>query len=138
MTDNELAHYFADYLSKEGFSPNVDDVNDVVFKFEGRTYVIQVDARDPEFFRLIYPNFWSLESEQERQSAAVVAAEVNCGLKVAKVFMTDDDTWASVELFINPIDNFKPVFRRSLGVLQAAANRFREGMAAARGDASQV
>jgi hypothetical protein len=134
MTNIDLAHYFADYLLKEGYSPTIDDDDDVVFKFEGQTYVISTDTTDVQYFRLMYLNFWSLESEEERQLAAMVAAVVNRQLKVVKVFVADNETHASVELFVNHIDDFKPVFRRSLAALQSAARAFCKGMVAARGD----
>lgn len=131
MTDRDIAELHAEFLVREGFLPKIDDDNDVVFSYMGKTFFIQVDAQDPEFFRLIAPNFWPIESDQERQVAALVASEVNRGLKTAKVFLNFDNTWASVDLFCSPIENYKSVFMRCLDALRTAVNDFSDGMRSA-------
>jgi hypothetical protein len=124
MTDQELAEDIAEFLRSEGYRPTVDEDSDVIFKSEGRTYIIQVDSRDPCFFRLIYPNFWSLESDDERERALEAASEANKVVKVAKIFLVRDDTWASIELFCETPDSYKALLTKSMGALQAGVHHY--------------
>jgi hypothetical protein len=134
MTDQELAEDIAEYLRSEGYRPTVDEDFDVIFKSEGRTYIIQADSRDPCFFRLIYPNFWSIESDDERERALAAASEANKAVKVAKIFLVRDDTWASIELFCEDRESYKVLLAKSIGALQAAVHHYMKRM---RGEADE-
>lgn len=124
MTKEERQLAVESFLREEGYAPQRDSDGDVAFKYEGRAYVVVVDEADPMFFRLIFPNFWSIDSEEERAQVAEAALEACRSTKVAKVFPVSDNTWASVELFVEPYDNYRAVFFRSLGALQAATQTF--------------
>ncbi|MCL6595365.1 MAG: hypothetical protein K6V73_04045, partial [Firmicutes bacterium] len=62
MTRAQRAQGYLEFLAEEGYRPRLDADGDVVFKVEGGAYYILLDE-DEEFFRLIYPNFWPLETE---------------------------------------------------------------------------
>jgi hypothetical protein len=128
MTKQELAEMYRSYLADQGYAPKIDDDGDVIFKCEGRVYFIDVAEKDETFFRLIFPNFWSIESEAERQKVSQAALHATVQTKVAKVFPVGDNTWASIEMFCSPPEAFQPVFRRCLRALQASVENFREKM----------
>lgn len=128
MNKEERAIMYRDYLAEEGYSPKIDDDGDVTFKAEGRRYFIIVDEKDDDFFRLLFPNFWSIENEEERRQVYIAACEATAETKVAKVFPVRDDTWASVEIFCSPPEMFKNVFERSLMALRASVNAFKGHM----------
>jgi hypothetical protein len=119
---------YREYLVGEGFTASRDDDGDIHFKFEGKNYYVIVDDTDEEFFRLIYPNFWSIEDEDERARAYVAAHDASARTKVAKVYVRKDDTWAAVEMFCAPPEVFRAVFPRSLSALQSAVQTFVEIM----------
>lgn len=123
-----LAEVYVEFLQTEGYRPVLDEVGDVVFKCEGRYYCITVDDGDPLYFRLTFPNFWSLDSEPERHWARVAAAEVTAEFKVVKLFPQHDDMQAATELFLAHEDDFRVLFDRCLTVLQSAVRRFCEIM----------
>ena len=118
---------YRDFLSKEGFNPIVDEGGAIMFRFEGKGYIILVDD-DDEFFRLIFPNFWSIDSEDERIKVQDAALHASSRTKVTKIFPAQDDTWAVIEMFCNPPENFKSVFSRSMSALQAGVRTFTEKM----------
>lgn len=119
---------YAEFLRAEGFRPVIDDAGDLVFKCDGGFYFVTVDDDDPHYFRLVFPNFWGLESEAERHRARAVAAEITAEFKVVKVYPQHDDMQAAAELFLpNPAD-FRLVFERCLAGLQGAVRRFCELM----------
>lgn len=120
------AEMYAEFLKSEGYSPTIDSDGDVVFKYEGRTYLLYGNESDPQFFRIAFPNFWAIESAEERRRVERACLEVTANMKVVKVYPVDDDTWASVELLVDPPEAFRAVFRRSLVLLQEAAHEFRE------------
>ena len=91
-----------------------------------------VDDDDPTYFRLLFPNFWSIDSSPEHQRALLAAADVTAEIKVAKIYVLADDTQAAAEMFLADPDDLPRdlprVFDRALQALQGAVNRFCELM----------
>ncbi|MCG3193105.1 MAG: hypothetical protein L6R30_00265 [Thermoanaerobaculia bacterium] len=113
-----------EHLSNEGFRPSFHE-GEISFKFQGRVFFISHDDSDAEFFRLLYPHFWTIESQEEKQAALAAASETCKTLKVAKAFLVEDEVWASVELFCSDADAFLAVLERSTSLLYETANVFR-------------
>ena len=118
------AELYFNYLKEEGFLPRVDDDGDVVFKREGGTYFLKADEEDKQYFQLVFPAFWKLEDPGEDKKAREVINELNANLKVMKMFIVRDDVWASVEMFVEPLESFRPVFGRALRLLANGASKF--------------
>lgn len=128
MNKAERARMYEDYLQNEGYNPHVDSDGDVQFKKEGRTYFIGIDERDDVFFRVVFPNFWPIESEDERARVLVACDYSNALSKVAKVYIVRDNVWASIELFFGNPDQFKAIFERSMRALQNGVANFVQKM----------
>jgi predicted aspartyl protease len=124
------AQLYLDYLAGEGYRPTVDSDGDVIFKDEGKTYYIEVDTNDAEYFRLVFPNFWEIESDAERERVIRAANYATMKTKVAKVYMRSDgkDTVASIEMFLSQPEQFKAVFPRAMSALRSSVNNFVEAM----------
>ncbi|MCS6772823.1 MAG: hypothetical protein RMM31_05300 [Anaerolineae bacterium] len=124
------AELYVSHLTEEGYQPTVDADGDVVFKHEGLTYYIDIDTNDESFFRLVCPNFWSIDSPEELLRALLAANYVTRKMKVAKVYVHNDgkDVSASIEIFLAQPEHFKAVFRRSLSALQSSISNFRSRM----------
>ncbi len=127
-TKKGLQDLYMKYLVEEGFQPKVDGDGDVVFKREGGTYFIRVSENDPQFFSLVFPNFWLIESEAERLRVYAAANLSNGVTKVCKIFTMKDNVWAAVELFVASPPDFKGVFRRSMSALDGGRANFRVNM----------
>lgn len=121
------AEIYMDFLAAEGYRPTIDNDGDVVFKVEGGLYFIDVDTDDASYFRVVYPNFWSIENAEEKAKAFAAANHATATTKVAKVYVRPDetDTIAAAEIYIDPPEQFKAVFSRCVSSLQYAANAFR-------------
>ena len=128
MSKQERARMYKDFLAEEGYAPKFDDDGDVTFKAEGRTYFIVVSETDDEYFQLLFPNFWPIESEKERAQALLAASRATNNVKCAKVCQIKDNMVASIEAFYVPADGFKPTFKRSLMALRSAVDQFAEDM----------
>lgn len=101
--------YFQNLLNQEGFhrgEVHWDDdaqTSDLVFKAEGRSYILIADADDADFVRLVFPNFWSLDSDEEFAAALQAISIVNGRCKGAKVHATskNDNIIATAEFLIS-------------------------------------
>ncbi len=136
-TPNQANEKVFEYLCEEGFRPKYDDDGDVVVKREGKTYVVIFEEGDPIYFRVVYPNFWSLDDEEEHEQALVAAARVNMKMKCAKVlpsveFGDDANVSASVELYAADVDAFIAVLERAFRASEAAGLAFVQEMRAMR------
>lgn len=130
MTKEQRQEMYRAFLAEEGFVPKIDADGDVIFKFEGRLFYINVSDTDEAYFRLVFPNFWDIESEAEREKAYEAAHNASAQTKVAKVYLVKDGTWAAVEMFCSPPEVFKPALQRGLSALQTAAEKYRQAMRA--------
>lgn len=124
----KLQEMYLSYLREEGYEPTIDADGDIEFKMEGVPYLILIVENDPDFFEILMPNFWPLESEAERARALAAADHANATIKVAKVYTLGDNVSAATELFLPQPDDFGKVFRRSLLAVNAAVNAFVEQM----------
>jgi hypothetical protein len=124
LNKSEIQQLYTDYLKAEGYKPEVDADGDVIFKRDGRTYFIQVSEKDPEFFRIVLANIWSVEDEKERAKVLVAADSSNAKSKVSKVHTLRNNVWVSVEFFFERPEDFKGVFRRAMSALDNGAFNF--------------
>lgn len=115
-------------VDEEGFRPQIDSDGDVVFKYEGASYFIDVDENDEQFVRIAFPNFWKIESKEEHARAVECAHDATKTIKVAKIFVVGDNVWGTIELFVADDESFGPVFMRSLSALRGAAHAFADAM----------
>ncbi|MCS7237741.1 MAG: hypothetical protein NZ899_05655 [Thermoguttaceae bacterium] len=122
------AQMYYDFLRREGYDPEIDDDGDVIFRDGDRVYLILIDEKDEEFFRLVFPNFWSITSQKERERVERAALHATAMTKVAKVFPVRNNVWATVEMFVSPIEGFMPVFERSMRALNVAVHSFVQKM----------
>ncbi len=115
---------YTEYLKSEGYPVELDDDGDVLFKFEGNTYFIQIDPEDTDFFRIVLPNFWPVKDDSERQKVLEAVNYANAESKTSKVFIVRDNVWASIELFVADPEDFKSIFKRSMSALQYGVYNF--------------
>ena len=122
--------FYTRLLELEGYKPIADGDGDLRIEHEGWQIYLNRDTRDPEFFRLLLPNFWSLDNEAERTRAERAADRVNRQIKVAKVHSgSGRSMWVTVELFVAEPGHPAPVLMRCIRVLPEAALLFRAVMA---------
>jgi hypothetical protein len=120
----EIQRLYMDFLTEEGYKPDVDQDGDVKFKREGKTYFIAVNETDPEFFRVVLAGIWPIENEKERAQVLVAADESNAKSKVSKIFTIKDNVWVSIELFVSRPEEFKAVFKRAMSALDNGVRNF--------------
>lgn len=124
ITQASLQKMYIDFLTAEGYKPTIDADGDIVFSKGAMTYFIAVRQDDPEYFSIVMPNFWEIESQQEYLQVLVAADSANAKSKVAKVYTLKNNTWAAVEIFVSKPEDFKVIFPRSLKAINEAIENF--------------
>jgi hypothetical protein len=130
MTKTQLQNMYTTYLKKQGYQSEVDSDGDVTFKAEGRNFWIDIDDRDLQSFRIVFSNFWEIESLAEKEKCYEVANYINRTTKVAKVFINsrEDNVSMDANIFIEKPEDFEFHFRRMLDLLLSEIREFREKM----------
>jgi len=130
MTLPQLQAMYTNFLIEEGYKPSIDSDGDVVFKVEGKTFWIDIDEKDLESFRIVFSNFWEIESLAEKLKVYEVMNYINRTTKVAKVFMSpkEDDVSMDANIFVNKPEDFKYHFSRMLDLLFYEIIEFRDKM----------
>ena len=114
------------YLKEQGYHAKVDKDGDIVFKCESMNLAILVDDNDEDFFRLILPNFWEIESEGELDHVLLASSEINHEIKLIKITTSDMETHASVEMLLTSAQDIAKIFEKSLRCIQHATYKFAE------------
>jgi hypothetical protein len=125
-----LQEIYVSYLKEQGYQPEVDSDGDVRFKAEGITFYINVDEKDLQSFRVVLPNFWKVESTEEKEKAYKAANSINSKMKVAKAYVNPERGRVLIDanIYIEKPEDFKPHFRRMLNVLMRGARDFTDMM----------
>ena len=118
------ADLYLNYLREEGYVPSLNESGDVVFKFQGATFVISVDEQDTQFFRLIFPNFWAIDTDEELAKALRTANQVNFMMKVGKILIVENNVWSVVELLLDSTPELSDVVPRALHIARQTAEEF--------------
>ena len=126
----QLQEVYVSYLKEQGYQPKVDSDGDVVFKVQGITFYIAVDEKDLQSFRIVLPNFWKIESSEEKEKAYKAANSVNGKIKVAKVYMNakEDRMLMDANIYVENPESFKPHFLRMVNVLITGVQGFGDAM----------
>lgn len=128
QTNEEIQLMYLSFLEKQGIEGTVDSDGDVQFTVDDLTYFFGVDAEDPDFFRLALPNIWPIESEMERLRALKAMDSANARIKVAKIYMVNDNIWAGVEGLQRQVGDFEGYFDRSMELIRQCIDYFKEAM----------
>lgn len=132
MTRSESQQQYLEFLRTEGYRPELDAVGDIRLKIEGRVYFVVLEEEDPGYVRLLFPNFWSIETPEERRVALEACERATARTKVAKVFLSRDDTSAAFEMLCAGPESFTAVFPRALRILRTAVDHYVKHMREAR------
>jgi hypothetical protein len=129
MNKSQLQTMYVDYLRQQGYQPEIDSDGDILFRAESRVFYIIVNDNDLEYFQILYPNFWEVESDEEWIKVAAACSMVSRTTKIAKAYITSNNDTSIIAdvLLANPKD-FATVFPRMLNIVMLARNKFLEEM----------
>jgi hypothetical protein len=124
----ELQEMYLSYLAEEGYKAEIDADGDIRIEHDNYSDYIFIDENDLEFFRLVRPNIWNIESEEERFKVLKSADAATSKSKVAKVYTIENKVHTGIEIFVARPKDFEGVFKRALRALGNGHNNFRENM----------
>src|SRR5262245_46492729 len=110
-------------IQERGLVGQLEPAGSILFKVEGKLYRIPDDS-DQAFIRIVHQQFRKVENEEERPLLEAAAVAVCGTTKVAKVYVTQDNVVAVVEIFCTQVDRFAAVFDRSIGALNYIVGEF--------------
>lgn len=123
-SDAEIQESYISFLANEGINGWVDSDGDVQFEYNDRTYFMETNDGDNEFFRVVLFNIWPIESAQERVQVLAAVDAVNRQMKVAKAYTLNDNVWIACELFVESPDSFKPIWSRCMSTIEDGVDTF--------------
>lgn len=115
-------------LQADGFNASIDEDGDLAFRYEGRHYALCFDNDDPLFSKLILPNIWELDSQQEFQRALAALDHLNRRLKLVKAFTVRDHIWLSVEMWMTDHGDWQQLLPRAIRAMSHALHLLSEQM----------
>lgn len=118
------ADALVELLALEGCHPSVGDPGEIRFVRNELHFMLVLSRTDPEFVRLILPNFYAIGDDSERIVAHAAANIANATCKAAKIYVERDQTLATIECFLASPAQLVPVLMRSAGALEHAARSF--------------
>ena len=132
-TKAQLQDTYSNYLSSEGYRPELTQSGNVRFRREGRSYVIYVDEGDPTYFRMVLAFSAEDKSPQARirrlEGCNVASSEV----KVIKAYLdSDGDPTFSSEMFLIVPGDFKATLSRVLRAMDNAYEKYTKKVAETR------
>ncbi|MBR4562851.1 MAG: hypothetical protein IKO26_00145 [Paludibacteraceae bacterium] len=80
-------------LTKMGYSPEVDNDGDIMFRYQMKTIYVMIGDDEEPFITLTYPQFYEIE-EGEDDLVLAVCNKLTRSLKLLKVFI--DQTYKNV------------------------------------------
>jgi hypothetical protein len=129
MDKQSLEQAYFDFLKEEGYVPEIDGDGDIVFKYQGDKYWIDIDEQDLEFFRLCYLGDWPCETDDEKLKLYKAASKTNAEMKLAKVSILDGEAvWGSIEILTDQPSGVKKYFKRMLKTLHDTIDEFQQNM----------
>lgn len=129
-TKDQLQQTFMSYLSQEGYNPNVTQAGNVRFRREGKFYIIYVDEKDPEYFRLVLSFSAEDKSPQARLRRLEGANLATNETKVVKAYIDNDgDPNFACEMFLIVPGDFKTHLSRLLRAIDTAYDKYNRKIA---------
>ena len=92
------------FLREQGFLPQVDESNNIEFKFQMASFVFIENDDDPDFFQLLLPNIYDV-TEDNRDIVLETVNKVNQSMKVAKACVVENSVWVFFETILDRTGN---------------------------------
>ncbi|MBK8099490.1 MAG: hypothetical protein IPK26_20465 [Planctomycetes bacterium] len=90
----------------------------LTFRYRDLQFLLPAEASDPKFFLMILPGIYRATETEDKQRALAIANELNRQRKVVKAQVAEGgEVSLAIEMFLDPIETFRPVFERSLQCL---------------------
>ena len=104
------------FLKQEGLMPEVMDNNNIIFKYQMRTFMYVENDEDASFFQLMMPAIYDV-TDDNRDAVLVAANNITKGYKIVKCVVMDNDVWLSAETLLDSSPQLEDIVPRFLELL---------------------
>ena len=113
---------FVDFLTEEGYRPNVESYGDISFKVEGANFYIVPDDQDASYVHIVT----SYSNDEPLAKSLNAANKLNEQWKALKVTLSSDASSVrfSFEAWYENLEHVKPSFSRILGMLRKSSRAY--------------
>ena len=115
------------FLREQGFLPQVDESNNIEFKFQMASFVFIENDDDPDFFQLLLPNIYDV-TEDNRDIVLETVNKVNQSMKVAKACVVENSVWVFFETILDSTPDVSDIIPRALRILQSTMRTVVRGL----------
>jgi len=116
-----------EFLRTQGFCPETDENNSIIFKYQMVTFIYINNDEDEDFFQLALP-FIQEVTDDNRDIVLEALNQTNSGVKVAKTSIIDNSVWAFFEIFLDSTPEVKDIIPRALNCLMVTRQTFYENI----------
>lgn len=116
-----------EFLKSQGLMPKIDEGNNIVFRYQMKTYVVLDPEEDEQFLRIAMPGIFEVD-DNNRADVLQVANNINKMYKIAKCIVLDETVWITTEQLIDSTPNFEDIIPRLLNIIFGAHQDFYKGL----------
>ena len=111
------------YLKSQGLMPKFDDRNNIIFKYQMRTFLYFNNDEDEQFFNLTMPRIYDV-TDDNRMAVFEAINQVNETTKVVKLTIAGDSVWCATEIMLDSTPEMDDLMPRMLGILMNSQQKF--------------
>ena len=111
------------YLRSQGLMPEFDDRNNILFKYQMKTFLYFNNDEDEAFFNLTLPRIFDV-TDENRMEVFEALNEVNETTKVVKVTIAGDSVWCATEIMMDSTPELDDLIPRLLKILLTSQQKF--------------
>lgn len=127
----ELRTDLKNFLTEEGFQPEIDGDGDIKYKYQGKTYFISIIVDNEETpFLVNLDSYYTYPEGMPRIAVKLSAYKLN-NWKSIKLVCGDSNFIIRSSMFIRNAEAFKQVFYRIMSAISDANSKFMDEMSEA-------
>ena len=123
----KLRNEIKNFLQEEGYVPSIDQDGDITFKYEGKTYYIQIDDSDTSPYYICIFRSHSYSEAYTKEKLLRVVGETNFK-KGVKLLCFSKTYQYRAEMYLTSSENFMYVCHKLLDQISALATEVGELM----------
>ena len=111
------------YLKSQGLMPEFDERNNILFKYQMKTFLYFSDDNDEAFFNLTLPRIFDV-TDENRMEVFEAINEVNETTKVVKLTIAGDSVWCATEIMMDSTPELDDLIPRLMNILLNSQQKF--------------
>lgn len=111
------------YLKSQGLMPEFDAKNNILFKYQMKTFLYFNNDEDEAFFNLTMPCIFDV-TDENRMEVFEALNEVNETTKVVKLTIAGNSVWCATEIMMDSTPELDDLIPRLINILLNSNEKF--------------